>query len=167
MPKCTNCGVEKSPDDFYKNKTVKSGLTYQCKTCINEYQKTIPKEKRSEWSARSYQKKKEENPALFMWKQARHRAKWDYNDMEFSIEVEDIIIPERCPYFDVPFIPLDKNWGYSLDRIDSSKGYIKGNIQVISYRANTMKNNATTEELVKFAEGVLRLHSQEVNACAR
>lgn len=31
--------------------------------------------------------------------------------------------------------------------IDSSKGYIKGNVWVVSKRANTIKNNATLEEL--------------------
>jgi hypothetical protein len=35
----------------------------------------------------------------------------------------------------------------SLDRIDSSKGYVKGNVRVISHRANLLKNNATVEEL--------------------
>lgn len=35
----------------------------------------------------------------------------------------------------------------SLDRIDSSKGYVKGNVRVISARANMLKNNATVEEL--------------------
>lgn len=167
MKICSKCKQEKDYEDFYLNASRSDGLTSWCRACTKTYQKRIPSEKRAEWSARHYQKKKEENPALFMWKQAKHRAKWDYNDMEFSIEVSDIVIPLVCPYFNVPFIPLDRNWGYSLDRIDSSKGYIKGNIQVISSRANTMKNNATKEELIQFAEGVLRLHSQEGKACAR
>jgi hypothetical protein len=38
---------------------------------------------------------------------------------------------------------------YSLDRIDSDKGYVKGNVQVISYRANMLKSNASIEELEK------------------
>lgn len=167
MKTCTQCKQEKNNKEFYLNASRLDGLTSWCKLCTKAYQQKIPSEKRAEWSARSYQKKKETDPALFMWKQAKHRAKWDYNNMEFNIEVSDIVIPEVCPYFGTPFIPLDRNWGYSLDRIDSSKGYIKGNIQVISSRANTMKNNATKEELIKFAEGVLRLHSQEVDACAR
>jgi hypothetical protein len=37
----------------------------------------------------------------------------------------------------------------SIDRVDSSKGYTKDNIQVISHRANNLKNNATLEELRK------------------
>lgn len=93
-----------------------------------------------------------------MWKQAKHRAKFDYGVMEFSIEVSDIVIPEKCPYLDVPFIPLDKELGYSLDRIDSSRGYTKDNIQVISYKANRMKSNATEQELISFAKGVLAVH---------
>ena len=35
----------------------------------------------------------------------------------------------------------------SLDRIDSSKGYVKDNIWVISHKANSIKNNATLTEL--------------------
>ena len=35
----------------------------------------------------------------------------------------------------------------SLDRIDGAKGYVKGNVRVISHRANMLKNDATIEEL--------------------
>lgn len=43
----------------------------------------------------------------------------------------------------------------SLDRIDSSKGYIRENSQVISLLANQMKSNATREELILFSEYML------------
>jgi len=39
-----------------------------------------------------------------------------------------------------------KNYA-TLDRIDSSKGYEEGNVQILSYRANTLKNDATIEEM--------------------
>jgi hypothetical protein len=39
-----------------------------------------------------------------------------------------------------------------LDRIDNNEGYVKGNVAVISFRANTLKNNATAEELRAIAD---------------
>jgi hypothetical protein len=74
--------------------------------------------------------------------------------LEINIKLEDIIIPPTCIYLG---IPLDST-NASLDRIDSTKGYIKGNIQVISALANRMKNDATIEELKAFATGVLKNH---------
>ena len=43
----------------------------------------------------------------------------------------------------------------SLDRIDSTKGYVPGNVWVISNKANRMKSNAAAEELIIFAKSVL------------
>jgi hypothetical protein len=45
-----------------------------------------------------------------------------------------------------------RDYGPSLDRIDSSKGYELHNIQVISWRANRIKNDATPEELRMLAD---------------
>jgi hypothetical protein len=75
--------------------------------------------------------------------------------------VDDIVIPERCPLLDIPLStdPKDKDEPnyYTGDRIDSSKGMVKGNIQVISLRANKMKNKATELELLTFATNGLKL----------
>lgn len=79
---------------------------------------------------------------------------------EFSLVEEDIKIPSHCP---VLGIPLEVKAGLglrdnipSIDRIDSSKGYTKDNIQIISWRANNLKSNGTLEEfqkLVRFMGG--------------
>src|SRR5690554_6923129 len=86
---------------------------------------------------------RERNPEYFLWRSARLRA--EKRGVEFSIAVTDITIPECCPVFGVPFNKGGMR-GASLDRIDNSKGYVPGNVQVISRRANTMKGDATIEE---------------------
>jgi len=48
----------------------------------------------------------------------------------------------------------------SLDRIDSKLGYIPGNVMIISTRANSMKSNATPEQLVKFSKYMLSEHGE-------
>jgi hypothetical protein len=48
---------------------------------------------------------------------------------------------------------LPENYA-SLDKIDPSKGYVIGNLQVISKKANAMKSNATIEELRLFVKNI-------------
>ena len=70
--------------------------------------------------------------------------------LPFDLTVADVIIPDACPILG---IPLSKGSGRcqanspSLDRRNPSLGYVRGNVAVISHRANTIKNDATTEEL--------------------
>lgn len=54
-----------------------------------------------------------------------------------------LILPSHTNYND-PLVTA------SLDRIDSQKGYIKGNVQFISIAANYAKNSMTHEQMLKF-----------------
>ena len=36
----------------------------------------------------------------------------------------------------------------SIDRIDPTKGYVSGNIHIISWRANRLKNNGSLDDLI-------------------
>lgn len=100
-----------------------------------------------------------------MWLSAKHHA--EKANREFTITVEDIVIPERCPYLDIPLIKKElgprADGQASIDRKDSNKGYTKDNIQIISWLANRMKSNATEEQLLKFAKGILKWHSEDTN----
>lgn len=90
-------------------------------------------------------------PSYKLWANARHRAK--KHGLPCNIEATDVVIPEICPVLGIPIVRR-KNRGYSdnspsIDRIIPELGYVKGNIAVISNRANTLKRDASVEELEK------------------
>lgn len=106
---------------------------------------------------------KEVNCQKHLLSSAKYRAK--KKGLEFDLDISDIIIPDKCPYLEVD-LTSDKLKGHldshmSVDRIDSSKGYVKGNVEIISYKANVMKNNATKEQLISFALNILRKFQNE------
>ncbi len=66
------------------------------------------------------------NFARGMWRAAKRRAK--LRNIEFTIDPSDIIIPDKCPLLEVPFVYGEgHNYDYtpSLDRIDNEKGILK------------------------------------------
>lgn len=93
---------------------------------------------------------------------AKRRAK--VQGLPFELEKEDIVVPETCPYLGIPLVRTRPRGSprrdiASLDRIDPTKGYVKGNVEVMSWLANTMKNDAPPELLVRFAKEVLRRYA--------
>ena len=82
--------------------------------------------------------------------------------LDFNLEIEDIIIPSVCPIFHTPWINNDPDLSPSGDRIDPTKGYIKGNIQVISNKANRIKSNASISDLEKVLEFMKTLQTKGV-----
>jgi len=97
-----------------------------------------------------------------LWCQAKKRAK--KKNIEFSITSEDIPeIPKICPVLGIPIIvgkgKLTDN-SPSIDRINNNKGYTKGNIRIISYRANRLKNDATIEEIRRILEDYEKIQNK-------
>jgi hypothetical protein len=91
-------------------------------------------------------------PKTFILYRVRQNAK--IRGLECTLELKDIPdIPKLCP---VLHIKIEYTVGAgkrpkpnaaSLDRIDNTKGYVPGNVRIISYRANELKKDGTPEEL--------------------
>lgn len=165
---CTKCSEIKLISQFSKSKGNKGGHSTHCKSCISRYKKSrkiLDNKLREEYYSKPKNRKRKQElerlrriqkPIDYMYQQVKGRAK--RLEIEFNITKEDIIIPKICPILECEFIIGDKNdyrYTYSLDRVDPSKGYIKGNIRVISMLANTMKNSASKEQLLKFSKNIV------------
>lgn len=121
---CKACRQYKDATHFSPFKQGKGGLYPQCKECRKP---------------RSKIQYANETPEYRLFYRAKKRAK--DKRLPFDITVKDITVPEFCPVLKTPMdVP-------SLDRIIPTNGYVKGNIRVISNRANMLKNNATAEEI--------------------
>lgn len=169
---CKKCGRVLSLTEFNKNKNCSLGRTGICKDCTNEYRKikyntnpsyreNLLKKAKIRYSKEEVKEKAkvarvtrllshEDSYKKYLLKKARERAK--SKGILCTITINDFAIPKTCPLLG---ISLEKgiNKGFrsdnspSLDRIDSSKGYIPGNVWIISYRANRIKNDATINEI--------------------
>ena len=95
------------------------------------------------------------------------KEQWAYRAVRHSgrkvLQAEDIIplLVDVCPILEVPLNYSPVGYGQktppnhaSLDKIDPSKGYVVGNLQVISKKANSMKSDASIEELRKFVKNI-------------
>lgn len=137
---CGKCQSIKEIKDF----NIRSnGTKRSCRECERDYnRKNYPKNKER---TKNWYKI---NPEKRLFLSAKQRA--ETSKLDFNIELSDIIIPEFCPVLGIKLDKYrennNKNNSPSLDKIDPSKGYIKGNICVISWRANWLKNNGSKEE---------------------
>ena len=141
MKQCSRCLKWKPLDKFSFRKGSRDGLNGHCKSCLHE--------KAKEW--------KRAHPFEYlcsnMLTQAKKRARQYEREFDLDYEYIKSIAVSHCPVLKSPLI-----WQYchgqgtgdhppSLDRIDNSKGYIKGNVAIISHKANAMKKNFSAEEL--------------------
>jgi hypothetical protein len=130
-------------DEFCKAKTP-DGLSYSCKACRTK--------ENSEQSHNRYKRWKQKDPIKAMITGCRGNAR--KKGLSCDLIPADIVIPSECPILGIPLFFSEKRTYNtpSIDRIDNSIGYTKSNIVVCSWRANTLKKDATCDELTKLAE---------------
>ena len=94
-------------------------------------------------------------------KQNAKKSKW-----EWLITPPDLVYPLVCT-----MLGLELDWfaeyraenSPSIDRIDSTKGYIPGNVLICSWRANRIKNDGTASELRKIADFLDKHHTTTID----
>ena len=95
----------------------------------------------------------------YLFAALKYRTKKHNIQLNVSVEYLVSIAPDKCPVFGTTLSWCERKGKVthnspSLDRIDPKQGYVEGNIQWLSNLANTMKQNATKEQLHLFADWV-------------
>ena len=157
MKLCFDCQVDIS---------IRANNAVRCFQCSNTRKRQKSAARSRQWfeahrdryyatNERSRRKQQLLNPKRFLLQSARARAK--QKGIEFSITKEDFEMPAVCPALKIPLVPGgDRMRAPSLDRINNKKGYVPGNVQVISYQANICKNNLTKAEMKLMANAFRR-----------
>ena len=129
---CRTCSEYKLYEHYHIHSNCPNGYNTVCKDC------------RKITSKNNYRNKSLEYNIV-----ARAKARAAKRGIPFNIDESDIIVPDVCPVLGIPLKGGKIGGGPnspSIDRTDSDKGYVKGNVTIMSNRANTLKNNGTIEE---------------------
>lgn len=147
---CKCCNTEKATKEFYKRAdSAKTLYRSHCKSCCNKKSREHSKTNRYKVYKKATQRRHKDRGLTMLW-MAKNRS--HKKGLDFNIDETDVLIPSHCPVLGIPLKPQVGKATHnspSLDRIDSKKGYVKGNVIVVSRRANLLKNDATLEEMEK------------------
>jgi hypothetical protein len=162
--RCKQCGFIGHRREFPCNRTDRSPRI-RCLVCTGKYQRSryeANTDRRRaatrQWNIdhqgmkrRAKRRREDANLPAYLWKVAKRRAQ--AKGLPFDIMPGDIIIPARCPLLGIVLRRSEREKGGwldqspTLDRRVPALGYVKGNVWVISWRANRLKSDGTLAEL--------------------
>jgi hypothetical protein len=164
---CDHCGkIEKKPTSEYNRNTKLNRKNFCSRSCSFTYGIAIGKiktKKPYDVSQHAGNKRDLYTPYRYTFRCAQTRWK------DFDLTIDDLkdqweLQKGICPYskFDLK-LPIGTkkihhSFRASLDRIDSSKGYIKGNIQFVSTLINFMKSSISHDEVIDFLNKLTKNH---------
>ncbi len=128
-----------------------------CRVCS---QKRSQNERRKVGHAAAEKAHRRARPHSVLVREAKIRA--TARSLPFDLNSRDLVVPTHCPALGIPLSVGDgklHDGSPTLDRLRPELGYVRGNVNVISHRANRIKNNATPAELRAVAawlEGALK-----------
>jgi hypothetical protein len=150
---CSRCKEVLLFSEFGRDPHGCLGMSSRCRACRAAYTALYRKQpgKRDE-QVQYLKARREERPERVLLGAAKFRAR--QAGLLFDLSESDIHIPEYCPILG---IRLEYGQGAacagspSLDRFDPAKGYVRGNVHVVSFRANSVKSSGTAEEHERIA----------------
>lgn len=159
MRLCSKCNTIKNIEKFgNKGNKHPSSSCYRCKNArprvrANRKRYKVPKNQMSIKALRGT-----------MIRHVRRSAK--KRNMDCNLTTDTVEWPTHCPYLGVELDYLGSDNGCahntaSFDRIDPTRGYVIGNVEIISRRANVIKNDLHPKEwrlLMKMAERLKKLN---------
>ena len=153
---CNTCKEHLPLSEFCKHKRIKDGLNTICKSCKKEYDakqcrfktRFLGKKRNAEMKGIEFTIEPTDIPGVKIKEKitidsvGRKHTSWEATEY-----------PKVCPVLEMKLDWSMNGLQYnspSLDRIDPTKGYIPGNVMMMSDIANRMKSNATPEQLKQF-----------------
>lgn len=165
MKRCNRCCEAKSLSEFNRCRRLRDGHVGHCKACHSIYYKrnkpaalARTRRRRAKPGMREHESKQQRDrrrkfPIVRMLQEASVRAR--AKGLPFSLSEADIVIPVVCPALGIEIkmgVGVRSEHSPSIDRVIPALGYVSGNVRVISWRANRLKNDATLDELKRIVE---------------
>lgn len=164
---CYKCTLYKPVDEF-DNSPQESDVFYRegkdkrCKCC-----------KKDQYLKRrlTNRGRKDLNRLLLeRWHGAKDRAKKNNLEIDFDIEYLRSLWDKQNGKCAISGLEMTYEMfkgrvptNISVDRIDSSKGYIKGNVQLVCMAVNQMKNELSLEDLLYFCDSIIKNINENKN----
>ena len=162
--KCDYCGKkEYKPISEYNRNLSKNRKNFCSRSCSVKYSNHIRVDFENFYdiSKHSGNLRDSDTPFRYTYRNCKKRYK------DFNLSIEDLknqweLQKGICPYskisLDLPEYKKRVHFSNraSLDRIDSSKGYVKGNIQFVSTLVNFLKSNLSHEETLDFISTLVK-----------
>lgn len=148
MKLCIKCNTYKPLEEFILHKHQKDGRRNTCRECTKKY----------------YIQRMLDKPFDKLHRNKKASCKKQGILYNLDAEYLNSIWTGKCPILGIElskYSPYSKSSDKTahLDRINPTKGYIKGNVAFLSSRANRLKNNASVEEVKSILNYMLKSES--------
>lgn len=148
--KCIKCEEEKEESEFLRSKRIRK----KCKKCLYS----------EEVESRKNKMNGTESGDLFYVRKillntAKNRSK--VKSLDFNLTLDDLVNVKNkvCPISGQSIIyksGVDYKRSASLDRVDPNKGYISGNVNIISYEGNSLKNRNNLPSTIRIMKYIVK-----------
>lgn len=167
---CNTCGETKPLSEFYKDASKKNldGHRYSCKICEAARQNARREAKGvvlrgKNWLHPSSSPLDAQISKSLEYARKRSRERGNTCDLDAEFLLDMLRKHPRCAVTNRAFDLSPPSDGahfnrdrFSIDRIDSSRGYTKDNVQLVTVAANMAKNTMSNEQLVDLAVDITR-----------